>query len=180
MAPTQPNILLLFSDQHRADAMGCAGDPIIQTPNLDRLAAEGVRFSRAHCNSPLCMPSRASITTGLYPHNHGVLDNGIGNVLPILPTFMRGLQQAGYYTPGIGKFHYCSTTTSRTWTSCTSACSRSALTSCWRRKGKRSPRSTTARGRATSLSMDSSKRIGTTIAAGARSSRLVLRPFAAR
>jgi choline-sulfatase len=104
MAP--PNILLLFSDQHRADAMGCAGDPIVQTPNLDRLAAEGVHFTRAHCPSPLCMPSRASLTTGLYPHNQGILDNETGNLLPYLPTFMRALQQAGYYTSGIGKLHY--------------------------------------------------------------------------
>src|SRR5215208_8450146 len=104
--PAQPNILFLFSDQHRADAMGCAGDPIIQTPNLDRLAAEGVRFGRANCTSPLCMPSRASLTTGLYVHNHGVLDNATGNLLPVLPTFVRALQKAGYYTAGIGKFHY--------------------------------------------------------------------------
>jgi choline-sulfatase len=102
----QPNILFLFSDQHRADALGCAGNAIVQTPNLDRLAAEGVRFARATCTSPLCMPSRASITTGLYPHNHGVLDNATGNLLPILPTFLRALQQAGYHTSGIGKFHY--------------------------------------------------------------------------
>ena len=102
----QPNILFLFSDQHRADAMGCAGDSIVQTPNLDRLAAEGVRFARAHCTSPLCMPSRASITTGLYPHNHGVLDNSVGNLMPQFPTVMRALQQAGYHTAGIGKFHY--------------------------------------------------------------------------
>jgi arylsulfatase A-like enzyme len=106
VVPAQPNILFLFSDQHRADAMGCAGDAIVQTPNLDRIAAEGVRFARAHCTSPLCMPSRASITTGLYPHNHGVLDNATGNLLPVLPTFLRALQEAGYHTSGIGKFHY--------------------------------------------------------------------------
>ncbi|MFN8521668.1 MAG: sulfatase-like hydrolase/transferase [Chloroflexota bacterium] len=102
----RPNILLLLSDQHRADAMGCAGDEVIQTPNLDRLAEEGVRFDRAYCTSPLCMPSRASLTTGLYPHNHGVLDNATGNLLPVMPTFMRSLQRAGYHTAGIGKFHY--------------------------------------------------------------------------
>jgi choline-sulfatase len=101
-----PNILLLLSDQHRADAMACAGDTIVRTPGLDRLAAEGVRFGNAFCTSPLCMPSRASFTTGLYAHNHGVLSNAAGNLLPVLPTFMRALQAAGYHTAGIGKFHY--------------------------------------------------------------------------
>jgi arylsulfatase A-like enzyme len=106
MMAGRPNILLLLSAQHRADAMGCAGDPIIRTPNLDRLAADGVRFRNAYCPSPLCMPSRASFTTGLYPHNHGILDNASGNLLPYFPTFMRGLQRAGYHTAGVGKFHY--------------------------------------------------------------------------
>jgi choline-sulfatase len=101
-----PNILLLLADQHRADAMGCAGDAVIRTPALDRLAAQGVRFQNAFCTSPLCMPSRASFTTGLYAHNHGVLSNAAGNLLPVLPTFMRALQAAGYHTAGIGKFHY--------------------------------------------------------------------------
>ncbi|MCC6175617.1 MAG: sulfatase-like hydrolase/transferase [Chloroflexi bacterium] len=102
----QPNILLLMSDQHRADAMGCAGSSVVRTPGLDRLAADGVRFTDAICTSPLCMPSRASLTTGLYAHNHGLLDNDSGSLLPYAPTFMRALQQAGYHTAGIGKFHY--------------------------------------------------------------------------
>lgn len=102
----RPNVVLLLADQHRADALGCAGDRLVQTPNIDRLAAEGVRFENAFCTSPLCMPSRASFTTGMYAHNHGVLHNTTGNLLPYFPTFMRGLQHAGYHTGAIGKLHY--------------------------------------------------------------------------
>src|SRR5215213_5040574 len=71
----QPNILLILTDQHRPDAMGCAGNPVVQTPNLDRLAAEGVRFSRAYCQGPLCMPARASFLTERYVRDHGVDNN---------------------------------------------------------------------------------------------------------
>ncbi len=55
-----PNVVLIMADQHRADVLGCAGDTAVVTPNLDRLAAEGVRFSRTTCQGPLCMPARAS------------------------------------------------------------------------------------------------------------------------
>lgn len=102
----QPNILFLLSDQHRADAIGCAGNAGIQTPHLDALASRGVRFANAFCSGPLCMPSRASMLTGVYPHNHGILDNASGNVMPHLPTFTRALQQSGYHTAGVGKFHF--------------------------------------------------------------------------
>jgi|DewCreStandDraft_5_1066085.scaffolds.fasta_scaffold00532_26 choline-sulfatase len=102
----RPNIVLLMSDQHRSDALGCAGNPYIRTPNLDRLAAEGVRFETAVCTSPLCMPSRATIATGLYAHAHGIRDNGAGNLPAFYPTFMRSLQQAGYHTAVVGKMHF--------------------------------------------------------------------------
>ena len=58
MPSTRPNIVVIMSDQHRADLMGCAGDPSVQTPNLDRLAAGGARFTRVNCQGPLCMPAR--------------------------------------------------------------------------------------------------------------------------
>ena len=64
-----------MADQHRADLMGCAGDAGVLTPNLDRLAAEGVRFSRARCQGPLCMPARASFMTERYVRDHGVYTN---------------------------------------------------------------------------------------------------------
>ena len=72
MSSDRPNILILATDQQRADSLGCAGHPQVRTPNMDRLAAEGVRFTRAITVSPLCMPSRISFVTGQYPHNHHV------------------------------------------------------------------------------------------------------------
>ena len=70
-----PNILLVMADQHRADVMGCAGDASAQTPTLDRLAAEGVRFTGVHCQGPLCMPARASFATERYVRDHCVYTN---------------------------------------------------------------------------------------------------------
>ena len=64
----RPNIVFIFADQHRHDALGCAGNTLIQTPNIDRLAASGVRFKDAWCQSPICQPSRAALITGRYPH----------------------------------------------------------------------------------------------------------------
>lgn len=102
---TRPNIVLLMSDQHRYDVMGCAGDPVVRTPNMDRLAVEGFYLRRSVCVAPLCMPSRASIITGRYPHNHGVIGN-VGMILPQERTFMQCLQSAGYYTAVVGKMHF--------------------------------------------------------------------------
>ena len=60
----QPNILYIFSDQHRGDAMGCVGHPAVKTPNLDCLASESVTYTQCYTNCPLCMPSRASMMSG--------------------------------------------------------------------------------------------------------------------
>ncbi len=73
--PSKPNVLFLFSDQHHAEAMGCAGHPIVQTPTFDRLAQEGVRFTRAYCQDAICVPSRTSMMSGVYPRTTGCLDN---------------------------------------------------------------------------------------------------------
>ena len=70
----RPNLLLLMTDQQRADALGCSGG-WVRTPNLDRIAAEGVRFTNCVTNSPVCIPARLSLATGLYPHNTCVWDN---------------------------------------------------------------------------------------------------------
>ena len=67
MASEQPNILWICTDQQRYDTIHCLGNPHIHTPVVDRLCAEGVAFSRAYCQSPVCQPSRASFLTGLYP-----------------------------------------------------------------------------------------------------------------
>ncbi|MEK7754178.1 MAG: sulfatase-like hydrolase/transferase, partial [Acidobacteriota bacterium] len=72
-APVQrPNILFIMVDEMRWDAMGCEKHPVVRTPNLDRLAAEGVRFNRCYTASPVCSPARASAFTGRYAHVHGV------------------------------------------------------------------------------------------------------------
>lgn len=104
MTPSLPNILVIMSDQHRADLLGCAGDPAVQTPNLDRLAAEGVRFTRVNCQGPLCMPARASFLTERYVRDHGVYSNWAA-VAPDSPTYLKALRESGYHTAMIGKAH---------------------------------------------------------------------------
>ncbi len=101
----RPNILLIFTDQQRADAVGADGNPVIRTPNLDRLAAEGTLFCSAYTASPVCVPARCSLITGQYPHNTGCSENP--HHMPTdRPTFMRLLTGAGYRTHGIGKMHF--------------------------------------------------------------------------
>ncbi|SMC39805.1 sulfatase [Primorskyibacter flagellatus] len=106
-----PNIVVIFSDQHRADAMGCAGSAFVQTPNLDRLAAEGVRFQNAYTPWPVCTPARATMWTGVYPHAHQIIDNvyGIDNAFQsvgaVKRTVFDQLQDAGYLTAHFGKWH---------------------------------------------------------------------------
>ncbi|HNT37056.1 MAG TPA: sulfatase-like hydrolase/transferase, partial [bacterium] len=71
----RPNFVILMTDDQRWDAMSCAGNKILRTPNMDRLAKEGVRFENAFVTNSLCTPSRATVLTGLYSHTHGVIDN---------------------------------------------------------------------------------------------------------
>jgi arylsulfatase A-like enzyme len=111
MSARRPNILFLLDDQHRFDAVGCNGAPICRTPAIDGLATRGTRFSRAFTPISLCTPARASLMTGLYPHNHGQLAN-LGNFngvfdLQVLrhASWPRLLSQAGYRCAYIGKWH---------------------------------------------------------------------------
>lgn len=106
MGDRQPNLLFLYADQHRADVLGCAGNDHVVTPHLDRLAAEGVRFDHAWTESPICQPARASLLTGRYPTDHGILGNFTGDCQPEWDTFPRRLQAAGYTTASIGKTHF--------------------------------------------------------------------------
>ena len=107
-----PNVLFVMTDDQRRDAMGAYGNPVLKTPNMDRLAAEGVLFDLAFVTNSLCAPSRASVLTGLYSHAHGVVTNGDPRAyanqpgLPeALPTFPGLLRRAGYFTALVGKWH---------------------------------------------------------------------------
>ena len=70
MPSERPNIILIMTDQHNARCLSCAGEPVLQTPNIDGLAADGVRFTNAFANSIHCGPSRISFLTGMYEHTH--------------------------------------------------------------------------------------------------------------
>ena len=84
--PQGPNLLYIHSDQHDPYVTGCYGDPLVQTPNLDSLAAEGVVFENVYCPSPICVPSRMSMLSGRYPHENGVWTNS--HILDSsIPTF---------------------------------------------------------------------------------------------
>lgn len=101
---TAPNILLLCTDQQRYDALGAAGNPHISTPNLDRLAGEGARFTRCYTQSTVCAPSRASLMTGVYPRHHGLWANGV-DLDPAQQLFTKVLAEGGYDCALAGKFH---------------------------------------------------------------------------
>lgn len=103
-AEKRPNVVFVLTDDQRWDAMSCMGNPHLQTPDIDRLAAEGVLFRNHFCTTSLCSPSRASILGGLYAHAHGVVNNFTEYPLD-LPTFPRQLQKAGYRTACFGKWH---------------------------------------------------------------------------
>lgn len=99
------NLILFQSDNHNRAVTGCYGHPVVRTPNIDRIAAAGVRFEHAYCTSPLCCPARASLATGRYPHQTGYWDNAIvydGRV----NSWMHRLRDAGRTVVAIGKLHY--------------------------------------------------------------------------
>lgn len=103
-ARPQPNVLVILTDDMRWDAMSCAGNRLLATPNIDRLAKEGVRFANVFVTTSLCSPSRASLLSGRYARQHGVQNNF--TEFPVdLPGYPRRLQQAGYETAYIGKWH---------------------------------------------------------------------------
>jgi arylsulfatase A-like enzyme len=100
----RPNILFFCTDQQRFDSLGCCGNQVAVTPNLDRIAAAGTRFTGHRTPCQICSPSRASMFTGRYPRNHGLVGNGIA-LDPAIPTLPAQLSAAGYRTHGVGKFH---------------------------------------------------------------------------
>lgn len=97
-----PNILLIMVDQFRYDWMSCAGTDFVVTPNIDRIAARGIRFEKASCNSPICGPSRCSLAAGLHPHRLGNLENFV-NYPQAQPTYYQALRQSGYRAALVGK-----------------------------------------------------------------------------
>ena len=111
----RPNIVLIMADNHPADMLGCYGNPEIQSPQIDRLASQGIQFDQAYCVNAMCSPSRASVLTGLMPSQHGVhtwlddrkMDRWLAewNALDGLDTLPELLGRAGYQTALIGKYH---------------------------------------------------------------------------
>ena len=100
-----PNLVVIMSDEHQARALGCAGHALVQTPNLDTLAARGTRCTQAYTPSPICVPARASFATGRYPHQTRLWDNAMpydGSI----PSWGHALQSQGVKVESIGKLHY--------------------------------------------------------------------------
>ena len=104
---TPSDIIIFLTDQWNPRMLGCAGDRVIQTPNVDRLAAEGTRFPNSYTICPVCMPARCSLASGRYPHNTGLWWNMTHYRFPAhhLSLFRR-MKDAGYSTAQIGKYHY--------------------------------------------------------------------------
>jgi len=103
--PTQPNVLVIMSDQHHAGVLGCAGDPVADTPNLDRLAAGGVRFTNTYCTYPLCGPSRMSFMTGCQPHEIDCWSNE-SQISSDITTFAHAFLAGGYLPILSGRMHF--------------------------------------------------------------------------
>ncbi len=101
----KPNFLFFITDQHRADHLGCYGNPVVQTPHIDSLAGRGLTFDEFYVSCPICMPNRATILTGRTPSANGARQNGIPLSLDAV-TFVDLLKAAGYSTGLIGKAHF--------------------------------------------------------------------------
>lgn len=98
------NVLMVLADQHHAGLMGCAGHEQVQTPHLNAFAKEGTRFENVYCQNPICTPSRVSILSGQYCHNHGYY--GLSGPAPFhLSNLFRHFRKNGYRTAGFGKLH---------------------------------------------------------------------------
>ena len=109
---TRPNVFIFMVDQLRYDACGCFGSKVCSTPNLDRLAASGVSFTNTYTSSPVCSPARASLMTGLYPHQHRILVNiqsitihARDAIADDIPSLGKMFCNAGYETAYLGKWH---------------------------------------------------------------------------
>jgi len=101
----RPNFLIIYTDQQRWDALGASGNPEIYTPNLDKLASEGIQFNHYYVQNPICMPSRASFLSGRYPSALGITDMAVP-VPEDTVTLPKLLTNYGYRTANIGKLHF--------------------------------------------------------------------------
>lgn len=99
------NVLFIITDAQRYDHLGCYGNSTLKTPNIDKLAEDGLRFTNYFCANPICMPNRATLVTGVYPNVHGVRSNGI-NLNQNIPTLPKTLSKRGWHTAAIGKIHH--------------------------------------------------------------------------
>ncbi len=104
MTPT--NVLFIHSDQHTKRVLGCYGNAVVKTPNLDALAARGTRFANAYCPTPICVPSRASLATGRYAHRIESWDNARPYIGSEAASWGHRLTEAGHKVTTIGKLHY--------------------------------------------------------------------------
>ena len=103
----KPNIVVILTDDHRADYLGCAGHPIIKTPHIDQLAADGTYFKNAFVTTAACTPNRTSILTGQYERKHGITFGSAGTLTEeaFRDTYPVILRKAGYFTGYVGKNH---------------------------------------------------------------------------
>ncbi len=105
MNEKRTNILLIHADQHRSDCIGAYGNTDIKTPNIDTIANDGVLYKNSFCTFPVCTPSRYSLLSGLYVHQHMGWSNHC-TLPPAIETFPRILKNNGYNTKAVGKMHF--------------------------------------------------------------------------
>ena len=105
MTATNPNVLLVLVDQWSGRLLGSAGHPVIQTPTIDAIARNGVRFTRAYSECPICIPARRTLMTGTTTRTHGDRVFGTINRMPTLPTIAQCFRDAGYQAFAVGKLH---------------------------------------------------------------------------
>ena len=114
----RPNLLFILGEGQRADSLSLAGNPILKTPNMDRIGREGAWFKNSFCTNALCAPARATALTGLYSHRTGAIDNDMRSTAPLpsdIPLFTDLLHQAGYEVAILGKIHVKNGVKERYW-----------------------------------------------------------------
>src|SRR5262245_61394042 len=111
----KPNLVVMMTDDQRYDFLSCTGHSFLKTPNMDRIAADGVRFTNMFVTNALCAPSRATLMTGQYSHSNGVRDNLGSRLDPAAPWLPDELRRAGYEVAFIGKSHVPGHFRDKTW-----------------------------------------------------------------